>query len=107
MTFVIYSADNLYAGAHGMYNYEIADCKTIDDAIEIGYENSLILMDSYSAIYNALEEYVQEEINSFEVDSCDYTEDDIDRIRNEIYEDNINFNIWKIKDKIVEKYTIE
>lgn len=104
MLYVIYAAENIYGGLHGLYDYSICDCDSLDEALEIGYENSLEVINSYGCIYEELEEELQEYI-----DSADdtFSEEAVEKLRAEIYNEDVDYNFWKIKEEILEEYSIE
>lgn len=104
MLYVIYAAENIYGGLHGMYDYSIFDCDSLDEAREIGYENSLEVINSYGCIYEALEAEVQECID---LADDTFSEEAVEELRAEIYNEDIDYNFWKIKEEILKEYSVE
>ena len=80
---VVWGYDDIYGGLHGMKETEIYE-GTENEAIEYARELADSVISSYSAIYDALEESVQEtcEAEGIEMGVNSEEEDDI---RDEIY----------------------
>lgn len=95
MLYVINAADVRYGGLHGMETWDIYDCSSEKEAIEIAIENSIEVINSYSAIYQELESEVEEYIED------NMSEEEIEEIRDEIYREDIDYAIYKIKEDIL------
>ena len=81
MLYVIYAADQIYQGLHGMHDYSIYDCDTISEAEDIGIENSIQVINSYSIIYEQLEDDIQDYIDGIDDPVRGLTEKEIEEIR--------------------------
>lgn len=101
MLYVIYAADQMYGGYHGMADWSIWNCNNEEEALEIARENSLDIINSYSDICEALEEDVKEYINE------NTTEEEEWEIRSDIYNEDVEYNVWKIDKDIVKDHDIE
>lgn len=95
MLYVINAADMMYGGHHGMETWNIYDCFSEKEAIEIAIENSIDVINSYSAIYQKLESDIEEYIED------DMSDVEIAEIRDEIYGEDIDYAIYKIKEDIL------
>ena len=104
MLYVIYAAENIYGGLHGMCDYSIYDCDSLDEVREIGYENGLEVINTYGCICEDLEEELQESI-----DLADDTlsEEAVEELRAEIYNEDVDYNFWKIKEEIAGEYSVK
>lgn len=90
--YYISGKDNLYQGLHGMQDSRIVLCDDDDEAIEWAKELSYDVMESYSNIYEDLEERVVERC----AEECVYYKDDgseVDRIREEVYDEDLNYEV--------------
>ena len=94
MLYVIYAADQIYNGYHGLSDWTIEDCNNINDASEIGFENSLEIINDYSIIYEELEKEVEDEIDFADVP---ITEEKEEEIRYEVYSNDVLYDIFEIK----------
>lgn len=94
MLYVIYAADQMYNGLHGMCDWTIEDCYNENDASEIAFENSLEIINDYSAIYEELEKEVEDEVDFADIP---ITEEKEEEIRYEIYSSDVLYDIFEIK----------
>jgi hypothetical protein len=101
MLYVIYAAENQFQGLHGIEDFRIEDCENDNAAADIGEEMSLELINDFSCVYSILEEDYEESIND------DMTEKEKDEIHTEIYNDDIYYSYWKIKEDICKNYTVD
>lgn len=99
MLYVINAADMMYGGHHGMETWNIYDCSSEKEAIEIAIENSIEVINSYAAIYQAIEDEIQDYLNDIVEETL--SEDDIEQIRDELYREDIDYAIYKIKEDIL------
>lgn len=99
MLYVINAADMMYGGHHGMETWEIHDCSSEKEAIEIAIENSIEVINSYSAIYQAIEDEIQDYLDDIVEETL--SEEEIEKIRDEIYNEDIDYAIYKIKEDIL------
>lgn len=106
MLYLIYAADAMYGGLHGLYNYEVWDCKDSNEAYLIGEENSYDIISSYSAIYEQLDSDIRDIIDESE---HPMSEDDIEELTRDVYKDDLEYEIYKINENLVkeENLTIE
>lgn len=95
MLYVINAADVRYGGLHGMETWDIYNCSSEKEAIEIAIENSIGVINSYSTIYQKLESEVEEYIED------NMSEEEIEKIRDDIYREDIDYAIYKIKEDIL------
>lgn len=101
MLYVIYAYEEKYEGYHGINDWSIWDCANEKEAISIARENSMEVINSYSCVYEELEN----DVESFTDE--DMSEEDIEQLRADIYEEDIAYFIWKIDSDIIKDYDIE
>ena len=77
---------------------------TEEEAIEIARENSIEVINSYSCIYEELEETIQ---NYIDENDEEMLKEEIDELREEIYQEDISYNIYKIDADIAKEYDID
>ena len=99
MLYVIHAYDQIYGGLHGIEDWSIADCSTINEAEEYLRENSMDIITSYSSIIDQLEADVED----YKTD--DMSEEEIEELRYDIYNEDIDGNIYQIKKEFSENYT--
>ena len=97
--YIIWAAEEIYGGLHGMNYQGVIEADSNNEALEYAREEAIELIYSYECIEEALEEDVQEEISS------DMTKDEITQLRTEIYNEDLEYNYWKIDEKLAENYT--
>lgn len=100
MLYVIHAFEEKYGGYHGIEDWTIS-AGTEEEANEEARELSLDVMSSYNFIIDELEN----DIENFTDE--DMSEDDIEGLRYDIYNENIAYEIWKIKSDIIKKYDID
>ena len=88
MMYVIHAFEEKYGGYHGIEDWSIENCNNEEEAVSIARENSLEVINSYSLVYEELE-------------------DDIEQLRADIYNEDIAYNIWKIDSDIIKEYDID
>ena len=100
MLYVIHAFEEKYGGYHGIENWTISE-GTEKEIIEEAKELSLDVMSSYNFIIDELEN----DIEAFTDE--DMSEDDIEELRYDIYNENIAYEIWKIDSDIIKEYDID
>ena len=90
MRYAIYAAEQMYGGLHGMCSREVIDCVNEEEAINYATERSIDIIQSYSEIYETLDEEVKNCITD------DMAEDEIEELYNDSYYEDTEWNIWKI-----------
>ena len=100
MWYVIHAFEEKYGGYHGIEDWTIS-IGTEEEAIEEARELSLEIMNSYDFIIDELED----DIEAFTDENM--SEDDIEELRYDIYNENIAYEIWKIKPDIIKGYDID
>lgn len=100
MWYVIHAFEEKYGGYHGIEDWTISEGRTEEEVVEEARELSLEVMSSYSCIIDELEN----DIEAFTDE--DMSEDDIEDLRFDIYNENIAYEIWKIDSDIIKEYDI-
>lgn len=93
MKYVIYAAECIYQGLHGIEDWSIYECDNEEEAFEIAEENSLEIMNSYSCVYETL----NDDIETWKDDNM--SEDEIEELTYELYRENLYCNVYKIKNE--------
>ena len=101
MLYVIHAFEGIYGGYHGIEDWSIWPCDNEEEAISIARENSIEVISSYGCVYEELECDIETWIDET------MSEEDIALLREDIYEEDIDFNIWKINSDMVKEYDIE
>lgn len=100
MLYVIHAFEEKCGGYHGIEDWTIS-AGAEEEAIEEAKELSLDVMSSYNFIIDELENDIETFTNE------DMNEDDIEELRYDIYNENIAYEIWKIKSDIIKEYDID
>ena len=100
MWYVIHAFEEKYGGYHGIEDWAIST-GTEEEAIEEARELSLDVMNFYSFIIDELEN----DVEAFTDENM--SEDDIEELRYDIYNENVAYEIWKIKSNIIKEYDID
>lgn len=100
MWYVIHAFEEKYGGYHGIEDWAIST-GTEEEAIEEARELSLDVMNFYSFIIDELEN----DVEAFTDENM--SEDDIEELRYDIYNENVAYEIWKIKSDIIKEYDID
>lgn len=95
MLYLIYAADGIYGGLHGMHSYEVWDCRNAEEAIEIAKENSQSIINDYGCIYEELETTIEDNIDET------MSEADIEELRYDIYTEDLEYEVYKIDENKV------
>ena len=101
MLYVIHAFEEKYGGYHGIEDWSIENCDNEKEAISIARENSMEVINSYSLVYDELED----DIETFTDESM--SEDDIEQLRSDIYNEDIAYEIWEIDSDIIKEYDID
>lgn len=101
MLYVIHAFEVKYGGYHGIEDWSIEDRDNEEEVVSIARENSLEVINSYSLVYDELEN----DIETFTDE--DMSEDDIEELRSDIYNEDIVYEIWKIDSDIIKEYDID
>lgn len=97
MIFLVRACEGIYEGLHGIETVEILEARNLDEIYSIATEMSIELMGSYSIVIDELERYVEEEIESN--DTVNWTEERIDELRSEIYNENVCYDIYELNEE--------
>ena len=100
MWYVIHAFEEKYDGYHGIEDWTIS-AGTEEEVIEEARELSLDVMNFYSFIVDELEN----DVEAFTDENM--SEDDIEELRYDIYNENVAYEIWKIKSDIIKEYDID
>ena len=100
--YVVYAADELYQGLHGLEDWSIWECEDENEALNIGYENSIQIINSYSCIYEQLDQ----DIKDYMEDGKNWSEEDIDQLTMDIYDEDTYYNVWEIDEDITKEYDV-
>ena len=98
MWYVIHAFEEKYGGYHGIEDWTI-NTGTEEEAIEEARELSLDVMNSYSFIIDELEN----DVEAFTDENM--SEDDIEELRYDIYNENVAYEIWKIKSDVYDDFS--
>lgn len=101
MLYVIYAADQMYGGYHGMADWSICNCNNEEEALEIARENSLDIINSYPDIYKSIEEDMEECIDET------MSEEEVEELRSDFYNEDTEYNVWLIDEDIIKDYDID
>ena len=84
--------DQIYCGLHGMETSRIIECENDDEAIDWGRDLSQDVIESYSNIYEELEEEV---LHRCAVEGICYKDDGpiVDNIRDEVYQEDLAYEV--------------
>ena len=105
MIYAVFIAEGIYQGLHGIEQREIMEVSSLEEAHEIATEISLELMGSYSVVYEELEAEVQDEIDTN--DTVNWTEERIEKLRAEIYNENVYYDLYELDDEKIKDKTYE
>lgn len=100
MLYVIHAFEGIFGGYHGIEDWSIWFCDNEEEAISIARENSMEVINSYGCVYEELECDIEEWIDET------MSEEDIALLREDVYEEDIDYNIWKIDSDMVKEYDI-
>lgn len=100
MWYVIHAFEEKCGGYNGIEDWTISE-GTEEEVIEEARELSLDVMNCYSFIIDELEN----DVEAFTDENM--SEDDIEELRYDIYNENVAYEIWKIKPDIIKNYDID
>lgn len=89
MKYVIHAMEHTYQGLHGIENWFTIE-GTEDDAIEAGTGASIEVMESFSSIIEDIEEEANDQVSLYG--------GDFDDTLNELVNENIEYEYYKIKE---------
>ena len=81
MRFFIYAYEKVYNGYHGIYDFDVVDVESFDEADEIGREMGYGLIESYGNIMESLENEIDPDL---EENSKEWEEALDDAIENDL-----------------------
>ena len=99
--YAIFTCDNMYGGLHGMNDRFVDEFTDTADAINCAIEHSYEVIDSYYEIYDTIDENLESMITE------DMTEEDIENLREELRQEDVDYNIWKINEDECYRYSCE
>ena len=91
MTYLIYGAEDTYRGLHGIYNVDVIETDSDEWARECAEELSYDILCGYTEFQDAIEEEVNEMVESDEISE--------DEARQEIINERLYYNWWKLSDE--------
>ena len=100
--YVVFAADQLYQGLHGMCEYFITSCATEDDVITEAREASMDIIQSYSDIYSQLQDDIEQTW-----EGSDYDENEYEEYCDDVFLDDIYFNYWELDESKVQGFEFE
>lgn len=98
MWYVIHAFETKYGGYHGIEDWTISE-GTEEEADKEAAELSLEVMNSYNFIIDELEN----DVEAFTDENM--SEDDIEELRYDIYNENVAYEIWKIKSDVHDNFS--
>lgn len=101
MLYVIHAFEEKYGGYYGIEDWSIENCDNEKEAVSIARENSIEVINSYSLVYDELED----DIETFTDENM--SKDDIEELRSDIYNEDIAYEIWEIDSDIIREYDID
>lgn len=96
-TWAIIAFDELYGGLHGMCTKKVVE-GTEEEAKEYAEELSMEIIQDYSAIYDTIENDIQDYL---ETESIDPYSNEADEIRNEFYNDDIAYELYELDETLI------
>lgn len=99
-TVFIWAADNMYQGCGGMEDYCIEDVRDWNEAEVLAEQMSYDVINSYAAIYEAIEEEVAATADD------NMTEAEYEFLYEETAAADLCWRIWKIKEEAVKGQTV-
>lgn len=91
--FAIKAYDSLYGGLHGMCSQSVEEFKNKSEAIQYAVQESMDVIVSYANIYEELDRDVEE------LTTPDMTDRDIYDLREEIYYEDTDYEIYLINEE--------
>lgn len=88
--YAIYAGEQMYGGLHGMCEHCVVEAINFEDARDTAITKTYEVMESYSDIYESIEERVEE------YTTYDMTEEDVCSLREELMNENMDYCIREI-----------
>ncbi len=98
MLYAIYAYESMYGGLHGMNSFLVVECESMEEAEEIGSQESLNVMESYNDIMSSIYEEASQE---YEEETDEWY-----GMVDSIMEENSAYEIFEIKNTKVEGRTM-
>lgn len=92
--YLIYAAEGIYQGNHGIFNIDIDDYSSLSEAEDVAAQMSVDLMMENLNVYNILDSSVKDTIEN---SGDNYSMDDYDDLFNDELTDNLYYDIYKLK----------
>ena len=96
--YAIYAGDHMYGGLHGMCTYAVIESDSLSFVEDYAINKAYDIIDAYPDIYESLEEEAK--------NSCEY-EEEYETILSELYDEDIEWMIWKINEEKVQDYSTQ
>ena len=96
-TWAIIAFDELYGGLHGMFTEAVVE-GTEEEAKEYAKELSMEVIQDCSAIYDIIENDIQDYL---ETESIDPYSNEADEIRNEFYDNDIAYELYELDETLI------
>lgn len=93
--YLIYACEQNYGGLHGMYDWDIRECDSKQEAEELGEYMSHEVMETYSCIMDSLYEQANEYIENDTIDENERN-DLFDSYVEELMMENVEYRIYKL-----------
>jgi len=97
--YLIWACENIYGGLHGMNYQGVIEADSEGEALEYARNEAIELIHSYESIENSLEEEVQEQITP------GMTEDEIEDLREQVYEEDLEYACWLVDEAKANQYS--
>ena len=95
--YAIYAYDAMFEGLHGMYSKIVVTCNDLAEAFDIAREESLDVIQSYTAIYEQIAEDIE----------ATYGEDEFDEYYDEYINDDVAYEVHEINEEVASEYSNE
>ena len=97
MIYLIYAAEQTYGGLHGMYNVDIIEADSEEEADEYGEEMSRDVMETYTSILDTMyeEAYDAAQIECLEEDTEEY-EDYVGTYVEDLIANNLEWSVYEL-----------
>ena len=93
--YLIYACEQNYGGLHGMYDWNICECDSKQEAEELGEYMSHEVMETYSCIMDSLYEQANEYIENDTIDENERN-DLFDSYVEELMMENVEYRIYEL-----------
>lgn len=92
--YLIYAAEGIYQGEHGIFNIDIDDYSSLNEAEDVAVQMSADLMMEHLNVYDILDSSVKDTIEN---SGGNYSMDDYDDLFSDEITDNLYYDIYKLK----------